>query len=305
MIEFASLQQAVLVLDQGSFRKAAVVMHVRPSVVSRRVRALEDEIGVGLFQRQSHGVQPTIAGRRILERARVILTDVDTLLRQAASSGQGTEGVLRFGVVAPFVMGSARDLIEAFLVQYPGVAIDVVEGSTRDHVASVRALKLDFTFVTGSPDAPDCEVERLWEERILVALPTGHPLAGRLELAWEEVAHERFIVSRVDPGPQIADYIVKHLVSLGQRPSVEQIAVQRETLLTLVALGQGLSLIGAAMSGVSYPGIVFRPLDEEAITVSIVWSTRNDNPAFRRLLSAARLHVAAEHMEQHPLPSPS
>ena len=51
MIEFASLQQAVLVLDQGSFRKAAEAMHIRPSVVSRRVRALEDAIGVGLFQR--------------------------------------------------------------------------------------------------------------------------------------------------------------------------------------------------------------------------------------------------------------
>ena len=291
MIEFESLQQAVLVLDQGSFRKAAKVMHVRLSVVSRRVRALEDTIGVGLFQRQSRGAEPTVAGRRILEHARTILSDVEMLLRQAASSGQGTEGLLRFGVVTSLAIGFARDLIETFLVQYPGVAIDVIEGLARDHVASVKALKLDFTFVTGSPDAPGCEVERLWEERILVALPTGHPLASRPELAWEELADERFIVSRVDPGPQIEDYIVQHLASLGQRPRIEQVAVQRESLLMLVALRQGLSLVGAATAGISYPGLTLRPLDQEAVPVSIVWFTQNDNPAFRRFLSAARLQA--------------
>ena len=301
MVDFTGFEYALLVLDQGSFRKAAEVLRVRPSVVSRRVRALEDAIGVGLFQRQSYGAQPTLAGRHLLERARGILTDVDILLREAASSGQGTEGMVRFGVVLSFAMGFARDLIEAFLVQYPGVAIEVIEGSARDHIASVRALKLDFTFVTGSPDAPGCEVERLWEEGILVALPNGHTLADRPELTWEELVDERFIVSRVDPGPQIGDYIVQHLVSLGQHPRVEQIAVQRETLLTLVALRQGLSLVGSAVAGVSYPGLTLRPLDQEAVPVSIVWSTQNDNPAFRRFLSAARLQ-AAQRLIHRPWP---
>lgn len=78
MIDLKSLEHALLVLDHGSFRKAAESLGVRPSVVSRRVRTLEDAIGVSLFQRQSQGAQPTLAGGKILGRGRVILDEFDT-----------------------------------------------------------------------------------------------------------------------------------------------------------------------------------------------------------------------------------
>lgn len=71
-----------------------------------------------------------------------------------------------------------------------------------------------------------------------------------------------------------------------------QFSVQRETLLALVGFGQGLSLVGDAEGGVTYPGVVFRPLDSQEIPFSLVWSTQNDNPAFRRFLSAARMQAA-------------
>jgi len=99
-------------------------------------------------------------------------------------------------------------------------------------------------------------------------------------------------VSRVDPGPEIQDYIVRGLADLGRHPVVEQMAVQRETLLALVGIGQGLSLVGEAEAGVTYPGVVFRPLDHEEIPFSLVWSSQNDNPAFRRFLIAAREEAA-------------
>ena len=141
------------------------------------------------------------------------------------------------------------------------------------------------------PLSPGCEVETLWHERVVVALNGTHPLAARKEIAWEELVDERFIVSRLDPGPKIQDYIIRGLAERGRHPEVEQIAVQRETLLALVGLGQGLSLVGESAAGVAYPGVTFRPLEHEEIPFSIVWSEQNDNPAFRRFLSAARVQA--------------
>ncbi len=304
MLDLASLEQALLVLDNGSFRKAADLLGVRPSVVSRRVRALEDGIGVSLFQRQSQGTQPTIVGRRLLTRSRAIIADVESLLRAAQSSGIGEEGALRLGIVASIASGFSRGLLVSFVRSYPELDYVVVEGSAREHIAAVRALRLDFTFVAGMPLCPGCEVEELWHERILVALPEAHPLVSSDEIAWEQLSLERFIVSRVDPGPEIQDYIVRGLAELGRHPIVQQMAVQRETLLALVGIGHGLSLVGEAEAGVAYPGVAFRPLDHEHIPFSLVWSSQNDNPVFRRFLSAARVG-AAERRSARSIERPS
>ena len=289
--DLQALAYALRVVECGSFRQAALELRVRPSVISRRIRALEDAIGVSLFNRTSRGIQLTTAGDRIFQRGRLILTEVDLLRRMAASSGQGLEGRLRFGIVASIASGFVRQLLLEFSGAHPELELQVTEGPPRDNVAGVRALTLDFSLALGTPSAPGCEVETLWHERVVVAVHDAHPLAARREITWEELVNERFIVSRLDPGPEIQDYIIRGLAELGRSPEVAQVAVQRETLLALVGLGQGLSLVGEAEAGVTYPGVTFRPLDHEEIPFSIVWSEQNDNPAFRRFLSAARVQA--------------
>ncbi len=292
MLDLVALQHALLVLEHGSFRRAALVVGVRPSVISRRVRALEDAIGVSLFNRTSRGIQTTIAGDRVLESGRLILREVDLLRRMTVLSGRGQEGRLRFGIVASIASGFAQQILLRFCAARPQLELEVVEGSSRDMVARVRALTLDFAIVPGMLPSPGCETEVLWHEHLAVALREGHPLTARQEIAWADLANERFIVSRVNPGPEIQDYIIRGLAELGRHPRVEQVAVQRETLLALVGLSQGLTLVGEAAAGVTYPGVTFRPLDHEKIPFSLVWSEQNDNPAFRCFLSEARAQAA-------------
>ena len=94
--------------------------------------------------------------------------------------------------------------------------------------------------------------------------------------------------------------MISGLADLGRHPDVDQLSVQRETLLTLVGLAQGLSLVGEAESGVTYPGVMFRPLAHEEIPCSLVWSSSNDNPGPRRFLSSARLRAAERRATRPP-----
>lgn len=288
MLDLKSVGWALLVVDHGSFRKAATILGVRPSVVSRSIRALEDAIGVSLFQRRSQGAQPTAAGQRILRRGRAIIDDVGDLLRTASLNGTGHEGSLCVGVVSSIAGGTARELLRSFLSAHPEVDLQVVEGSRREHIAAVRLLHMDVTFVVGTPDALDCVVEPLWSEPIMVVLPENHVLATLDSVQWDQLVGECFIVSRIDPGPEIHDYVVNHMADLGHRPMVESRRVQREGLMALVGLGRRISLVGAAEAGVVYPGVSFRPLVGEMLLFSAVWSETNDNPALRRFLSQAR-----------------
>ena len=100
MIDLVSVTQALLVAEHLSFSRAAQVLGVRQSAVSRRVRALEDKLGVSLFERDSTGVRLTEAGRRFLERTRPALSEIDHAMKAAASAGRGAEGVIRIGILA-------------------------------------------------------------------------------------------------------------------------------------------------------------------------------------------------------------
>ena len=291
MIDLTALHYALLVRDSGSFRKAATALGVRASVLSRKVRVLEDAIGVSLFQRQSQGVQPTSAGRRILRQAVVILTEVDALSRTAALSGSGTEGHLCVGIIASIAGGKARELLTEFLAGYPGVEVDVVEGTPGDHFNAVRALRMDVALVVGSPAAVGCNVEGLWSEPIFVALSENSQLAAASSLRWDQLGQERFIVSTASSGPEIHDIVIQHLADLGRVPVMERRAVQRSGLLGLVSLGFGVTLVGTAEAAVQYPGVVFRPLQGELLPFSAIWTDNNDNPALRRFLSLARVQM--------------
>ena len=287
-LDLQSFEQALVVLEAGSFRQAAQILAVQPSTVSRRIRALEETIGVSLFQRRTQGAQPTAAGREILQRARRVVDEARSIMRTGRLAGEGREGVLCLGVVASVAGGGARDLLKTFLDAHSGVELTIAEGRPRDHVGEVQALRMDATFVVGRPPAAGCVVETLWSEPIMVVLPEQHRLAGTEVIGWPELRNDRFVVSRMDPGPEIHDYIVQHLARLGHHPVIQPRTVGRDGLMALIGLGQGVSLVSGAEATVTYPGVVFRPLDDDALPYSVVWSERNDNPILRRFMSLAR-----------------
>ncbi len=143
----------------------------------------------------------------------------------------------------------------------------------------------------GTPAVPNCETAQFWTERVFVSLPQGHVLCARKEIEWEALRDEHFILRQSDPGPTIQDYIIKRLADLGHRLSVQRFDVGRETSIHLVALGLGVSLTSEATTASSFPGVEFRPIagDTGVIPFSAVWSPNNDNQAFRRFLSLARV----------------
>lgn len=129
---------------------------------------------------------------------------------------------------------------------------------------------------------------QLWTERVYVAVPLGDELSKMAVISWAALYERHFIISDTDPGPEIHDYLIKHLADLGRHPSIESHRVGRDNLMHLVALGRGLTLTSEATIATRFPGVVYRPLSDDLLTFCAVWSPRNDNPALRRLLSLAK-----------------
>lgn len=292
-IEIRDLCYFLVSSERGSFRRAAESLNVRQSSVSRGVQRLEDLLGVSLFERGHSGVRLTNAGQRFLSEARPAIEQLEVAVRIASASGRAEVGVLRIGILSSLVGGFLRELIQTYVLQKPEIRLDIREGSRKAHIGAVRRHQIDIAFLVGVSDTSDCETVEFWRERVHVALPKSHRLAGRRSLSWPDLIGERFIVSRFPPGPEVYDFIVRRAAEYGQRPEVSLEGVAQTTLMNLVGLGQGITLVVAAWTAVKLPDLVLRPLtdDEDIVPFSAVWSEQNDNPALRHFISIA--HVSA------------
>jgi DNA-binding transcriptional LysR family regulator len=295
-----SVAQAIAVAKHLSFRAAARALGIRPSAVSRRVRALEDALGVSLFERHLRGVSVTNAGVRFFQEARQGFAHLEQASKIAAAAGSGTTGQLRIGILSSMGGGFLRELIQTFSERHPDVAVQIVEGASTDHISLVRKRRLDIAFVADPNEAADCDVAQLWSERLFVVLPHSHALANRKAIGWQALRNQHFIIRQSNCSSALCERLVKHLSDRAHTPRLHKVDVGRETVMHLVAMGRGLSLTSEATVATSFPGVIFRPISGSDATLqfSAVWWPKNDNPALRRFLSLAR--ALAKEKRQRP-----
>jgi DNA-binding transcriptional LysR family regulator len=288
MMELRHLRYVVAAAENGSFRRAAMAMQIRESAISRRIRDLEDEIGAALFVRHAGGVVLTRAGEVFVGHARRALQQVSYATVDVGAIGRGENGVVRIGIFSSLASGFLAELLRTFSANHSEVRVDIIEGAPSDHISAVQQHLLDIAFVTGLHPIERCDFEQFWTERVYVALPTTHPLSQLGAIRWGDLQAQRFVVSEADPGPEIHDYLIKHLANLGVHPEIERVLVGRDNLMQIVSFGHGLTLTSEATIATQFAGIVYRQLEDETLPFRAVWSPRNDNPAFRRFLSLAR-----------------
>ncbi|MGX1101440.1 LysR family transcriptional regulator [Amorphus sp. MBR-141] len=288
-IPLVSLIQTLAVAEYLNFRHAANAMGISQSSVSARVKALEEDLGILLFERHARGVRLTEAGRHFIERVTTGIDQLDHAVRTAGMVGRGEYGRLRVGIHALIPGSFLSTLIERYREQHPGIDVEIAEGTARDSVMRLRANRLDLTFVAGLPEFPDCHSRPIWCERLLAALPARHPLADGVGVTWADLADDTFIVRQGGTGPQVHDHIVMRLAGNSPKLSILLFDVERGTLLSMVAQGYGVTIAGEASTLLHAPGVTFLPiLDEpEPFPFSAIWSPHNRSPALRRLLDLA------------------
>lgn len=288
-IELRHLRYFLAAAEHGSFRKASVALAVQESSISRRIRDLEDRLGASLFQRHNGGVSLTLAGHRFLREALTAMKHLGDGAKDVGAIGRAENGHISVGIFSSLASGFLCDLFHAYDANRRGVQIDFSEGHTTEHIAAVRLRQLDIAFVSGTAEHTGCETTHLWSEQMFAVLPVGHPLAAQPSLVWRDLIDETFIVSEQAQGREIHDLLVRRLSDLGRHPEVDRQNVGRDNLMSLVAIGHGLTLTYETTASTwSLLDLVYRPIADEILPFSAVWSPKNGNPALRRLLSMAR-----------------
>jgi DNA-binding transcriptional LysR family regulator len=287
-IELDALFQTLVVAEQGSFHKAASVLGVTTSTLSRRIHELEVRIGVSLFQRHRHGVCPTDAGKVFLENMQRIESDFDSVLVNARAAGRGESGWLRIGLYVSLSVGPLRDALVAYAEHFPNVEITVIDESRRSLMERLNSGALDIVIVNGGVRHGAHDILPLWTEDILVAMPDDHPLSRQDAVTWDDLRHERILFSSRDPGPELHNALIAGLNGAGVLPAVQQTSADRDTVIGLVALRRSVTLLYTSSAGVVHPGVIYRKLSGRQRMVPVrciaCWDSGNTNPALQQFL---------------------
>jgi DNA-binding transcriptional LysR family regulator len=267
-MELRHLRYFIAVAEERHVTRAAERLGIQQPPLSQQIRQLETELGVQLFKRKPRGVELTPAGEAFLERARVILDQVERALATTRRTARGEQGrvVVGFTSSAPFHPFVPR-VIRTFREMSPLVSLVLEESGSGELVQGVRNEEIDAAFIR-SPvaDVVGLVVRPLLEESMLVAVPAGHPLskggsaknAPPVPLA--SLANETFILYKRPGGPGLYDTIITACHGAGFGPRVGQEAPRIISTLNLVAAGLGVSIVPASLRRLQMDGVVYRRL---------------------------------------------
>ncbi len=305
--EFHQLSTFLRVVETGSFAGAARLMGRSQPAISQAIARLEEIYGGDLFERRrGTALALTAIGEAILPSARAILHTVNQQMVQAAEAAQSRSGTLTLGFFPGLARGPLRVGLNEFMRASPGVKLRLVEGFPGELYRQLSERAIDLMVVGLMPNiaSQDLEVETLWEERLLLALPAPHPAAEAESLRWSDVAALALII-RSSPDEVIGYRAMLRLVT-GRQIDCEQHAVSRDALLDMVGMRMGATII--LESGMKpHDNVAFRPIIDGGAKamVEAVWPRDDHNPLRHRLLVHLREASARSKREAAIPPTPA
>ena len=288
-VKLHQIQCVVAAARRGSFRRAAEALNVQQSSVSRSVQELEGRLGAPLFRRSPCGVEVTEAGARFLVDAEAALDQLGRAAHMAGVASERERDTVRIGTVALPGSGFLPELLQAFMTGRTGHRVVLHEAPSDETLLALHAGSLDLAIVLKAPKGGlGAEVTPLWCERWLLGAAGPAARNSSAPLAWEELDLEGLIL----PACEIGEFLIHRLASAtGGRFLGPMCRAGPATALGLAAVGQGRAVLPASARHLAPPGIVFRPIADEGLTVSAVRMVRNEKPALRRLMILLRERV--------------
>jgi DNA-binding transcriptional LysR family regulator len=299
-IELRLLRYFAVVAEELHVGHAAARLFISQPALSQQIRALEDQVGVPLFVRHPRGMRLTEAGEVLLAEARELLGRSERLERTVDELRTGRTSGLRIGLPPGLSRALLPELLAPLREREPDARIEVRELTTPDQLVALHDGSLDLGLVREPVDDDGLARRSLLVERLGVALPAGHRLAGRESISLREVASELFVCFPRPWAPALHDVVADAWRGIGEDLRFQDSA-HASTTESMVASGLALTLAAPPwLEGAE--GIVWRPLADATIEIrtAAAWRPGNHSPLLRALVDS----LPAGALSDAPSPAP-
>jgi DNA-binding transcriptional LysR family regulator len=279
----------IAVAEELHFGRAAERLHMAQPPVSRTIRALEDELGVALFIRDTRNVRLTNAGQEFIQPARDILEAFRRATRIVQAADRGETGLVRMAYAGASTQVMVGLLARESRMQLPGIVLELQSQNFAEPAMS-RVLQGEVDIALGRWDHVPAGVatRALAREDLVLAVPNSHPLAQRETSSIQDFSSEHFITLSAHPGSVLGDRFRKICHSAGFEPEVVQIAPDTWTAISLVAAGVGCTLtVSTVANNVTDPNVSFIRMTDPYLPVELTmaWLEDSENEAVKAILT--------------------
>ncbi len=292
MIDLRLLRQFVAVAEELHFHRAAARLHMSQPPLTAAIRRLEELLGAELIVRGNRTLGLTAAGQVLLREARQTLQQAEQAFVHTRDVAAGRSGTLRMAYVGSAMYGRLPGLIRSFRQSHPKVRLELREATSRQQQRMLRAAEVDLgILIPPVPDAGDLQLCAFDLDGLAIALPKGHALlsaARWIDVA--ELAGEDFVMWPADEGIGFHSHVMTLCRASGFVPCVVQEAHGMHAVLSLVAVGAGVSIVPASMSGFRSEEIHYQTIGTESAGFELRFCLRpgHDNPALQQWLALCR-----------------
>lgn len=212
-------------VDMESVHRAAGLLNVTQSTVTKRVQALEQRLGLRLLERGSFGVRPTEAGRNLYPEARRALVQLERARRVVGDPADG-EAQLRISTSHTIGGFLLPRWLSAFRADNRGARAHVEVAASPDVLSAVRENRADIGFVEGNDREDDVATLTLLRDEIVVVVAAGHPWATRGQVTTDQLSGEAYLTREEGSGTRavVTAALAAHGVTL--EPTVETTSLE-------------------------------------------------------------------------------
>jgi DNA-binding transcriptional LysR family regulator len=281
-VDLRKVRYFVAVAEELHFGRAAERLHIAQPVLSRQIRALEDELKVQLFVRSKRATELTSAGRQLLEDARPVLASAEAMRRRAVEAARAQRSF-----TIAFMPGiTVTPLVRELSAKHPELTVELLRTTWDDQVEVLHDGRADVSIVRLPIDQQGLTVRRLFDEPRVAMLPADHRLAGKPLIRIADLAEDH-LLQDPDAVPEWRDLAVE-LREGRARPAPHFRSIEEK--LEHVAAGHGVSVIPLSTATFyTRPDVVAVPVEDLGPNhVALAW------PSSRRTRTIAAVAALAE-----------
>lgn len=292
MIETRQLHYIITTAELGSFSKAALVLRMKQSTLSQRVRHLEDSLGVDLFDRTTRGAQLTKAGQHFLVGARQVVADLDQMHDKASAYGSGARGHLSIGISGAVPPTQTQTIFLGFNSLHPRVGVTAVIANRKNLAAQLSRHHADAILIAGHLAPQGATYVSIGSDRLFAVVHRGSRLADMASVHWADLRGSDLLMPSGDLGDDLIGQIASRIPRMEYEPTFARHPLGYEALPLLIG-PSACTIISEPTIGQIPPSHAIVPIHENhghaRLDYGVCWRQENDNPALRNFLSVIGL----------------
>jgi DNA-binding transcriptional LysR family regulator len=242
--DLVDLQLFIAVADSRSITRGADRSHLALASASARIKGLEDALGVTLFKRGRRGVELTAAGESLLDHARLVMHNVDTMRGDLARFASGVTANVLLLANTSGLSEHLPKALASFLRERPEINVDVEEHESIDIASAIAAGAADLGFAAEHALPEHFERFTFSEDRLTLVTAKKGPFAGRRQIDFQEVASSNFV--GLTNATALQAHISRHAARLGMRLHVRARLRDFDAICRMVAADVGVAVVPEA-----------------------------------------------------------